>query len=173
MNSAGNKSAKLVERPILTVPFKLVAIDIVDPLPKARRGVKYLLKYVCLASRWPEACPMRTCSANEVAECFVDIISRTGIPLRVLSDRGSVFLSKVMARVCDVLGVDRVITSLYRPQSNGVVERLHGTIKPMLAKAADTGVTGQSSFRWHCLPFGKCPTGMLDTPRTSWCMDAI
>ncbi len=30
-------------------------------------------------------------------------------------------------------------TSPYRPQSNGVVERLHGTLKPMLAKAVDAG----------------------------------
>ncbi len=40
MNSAGNKSGKMVECPIVTVPFESVAIDIVGPLPKARRGVK-------------------------------------------------------------------------------------------------------------------------------------
>ncbi len=73
-NKAGNRAAKMVERHIVSVPFKSVAIDIVGPLPKAKRGVRYLFTYVCLASRWPEACPMRTASANEVAECF---ISRT------------------------------------------------------------------------------------------------
>ncbi len=55
-------------------------------------------------------------------------------PLRVLSDRGSVFLGRVMEKVCDLLGVDRVLISPYRPQSNGVVEHLHGTLNPMLAK---------------------------------------
>ncbi len=99
VNKAGNRAAKMVERPIVSVPFESVAVDIVGPLPKAKRGVRYLFTYVCLASRWLEACPMRTASANEVAECFVDVISRTGIPLKVLSDRGSVFLSRVMSRV--------------------------------------------------------------------------
>ncbi len=80
---------------------------------------------------------MCTASANEVAECFVDVISRTGIPLKVLSDRGSVFLSRVMSRVCEMLGIDQIVTSPYRPQSNGVVERMHGTLKPMLAKACE------------------------------------
>ncbi len=38
MNSAGNKSGKMVELPIVTVPFESVVIDIVGPLPKARRS---------------------------------------------------------------------------------------------------------------------------------------
>ncbi len=76
----------MVERPIVSVPLESVAIDIVGPLPMAKRGVRYLFTYVCLATRLPEACQMRTASANEVAECFVNIISRTGIPLKVKSD---------------------------------------------------------------------------------------
>ncbi len=36
--------------------------------------------------------------------------------------------------------MDSILTSPYRPQSNGIVERLHGTLKPMLAQAVDNGV---------------------------------
>ncbi len=185
MNAAGNRSAKMVERPITTVPFDSVAIDIVGPLPKARRGVKYVLTYVCMASRWPEACAMRSCSANEVAECFVQIVSRTGIPMRVLSDRGSVFLGRVMSNVCDMLGVDRVSTSPYRPQSNGVVERFHGTLKLMLAKAVQSGVDWASflpmalfairqvpnrdvGYSPHQLVFGRNVIGPLDLLYSGW-----
>ncbi len=139
-NSAGNKKAKMVKRGIVTVPFETVAVDLVGHLPKGRQGVKYLFTYICLASRWPEAQPMRTASAKEAAQCFLDIFARTGIPLKVLSDRGSVFLSKLMRGLYDTLGIDSVATSLYRPQSNGVVERFHGSLKPMLAKAVDDGV---------------------------------
>ncbi len=139
-NSAGNKKAKMVERGIVTVPFETVAVDLVGPLPTGRRGVKYLFTYICLASRWPEAQPMRTASAKEAAQCFLDIIACTGIPLKVLSDRGSVFLSKLMRGLCETLGIDSIATSPYRPQSNRVVERFHGSLKPMLAKAVDSGV---------------------------------
>ncbi len=34
---------------------------------------------------------MRSASANEVAECFVDVISRTGIPLRVYGRSVTIF----------------------------------------------------------------------------------
>ncbi len=77
----------------VSVPFETVAVDLVGPLPMANHSVRYLFTYVCLASRWPEAIPMRTASATEAAQCFVDIISRTGIPLKVLSDRGTIFLA--------------------------------------------------------------------------------
>ncbi len=140
VNSAGNRKAKMVERGIVTVPFETVAVDLVGPMPKGRRGVRFLFTYVCLSSRWPEALPMSTASATEAAQCFADIISRTGIPLKVLSDRGSIFLSKSMKGFCEMLGIDSIATSPYRPQSNGVVERLHGTLKPMLAKAVDSGI---------------------------------
>ncbi len=55
INNAGNRAAKLVERPIVSVPFESVAIDIVGPLPKAKKGLRYLFTFVYLATRWPEA----------------------------------------------------------------------------------------------------------------------
>ncbi len=140
MNATGNKKVKMVERGIVSVPFETVAVDLVGPLPKGRRGARYIFTYVCLASRWPEAVPIRTASAREAAQCFLEIVSRTGIPMKVLSDHGTVFLSKLMAGLCEMLGMDTLATSPYRPQSNGVVERLHGTLKLMLAKAVDSGV---------------------------------
>ncbi len=124
----------------MSVPFESIAVDLVGPLPKARREVKYLFTYVCLATRWPEAVPMRTASATEAAQCFIDIIGRTGIPLKVLSDRGTIFLSKLMSGLCETLGIDQMASSPYRPHSNGVVERLHGTLKPMFAKAVESGI---------------------------------
>ncbi len=185
VNSAGNRKAKMVERQIVCVPFESVCVDLVGPLPKGKRGAKYLFTYVCLASRWPEAIPMRTASATEAAQCFVDIISRTGIPLRVLSDRGTIFLSKLMSGVCNMLGIDTVATSPYRPQSNGVVERMHGSLKPMLSKAVGAGLdwvdflplalfalrqvpNRDVGFSPHCIVYGRDVMGPLDILYEGW-----
>ncbi len=92
LNKSGNRTTRMCERPIVTEPFESVAVDIVGPLPKAKGGVQYILTFVCMATRWPEGVPMRTGSASEVAEGLVSIFSRTGFPLRMLSDRGSAFL---------------------------------------------------------------------------------
>ena len=45
-----------------------------------------------------------------------------------------------MRQICEIFGIDRVQTTAYHPQSNGVLERLHGTLKPILAKAIDKGL---------------------------------
>ncbi len=184
-NQAGNKKALMVERSILTVPFESVAIDLVGPLPKGKRGAKYMLTYVCMASRWPEAIPMRTASAEEAAQCLIQIISRTSIPLKILSDRGTVFLSKLMSALCSMLGIDAIQTSPYRPQSNGVVERLHGTLKPMLDKAVDAGFdwveflplalfalrqipNRDLGYSPHMIVFGREAVGPLDMLYSGW-----
>ncbi len=186
VNSSGNKKALMVERRILCVPFESVAVDLVGPLPKGRRGAKYMFTYACLASRWPDAVPMRTASAEEAAQAFVQIIARTGIPLKVLSDRGTIFLSKLMTNTYAMLGIDSVQSSPYHPQSNGVVERLHGTLKPMLAKALDAGIdwveflplalfairqipNRDLGFSPHRLVFGREVAGPLDILYHGWC----
>ena len=67
------------EMPIHDIPFNNVAIDIVGPFPRAK-GFKFLLTYICLASRYPEAIPMKSATAAECAECLMEIFSRNGIP---------------------------------------------------------------------------------------------
>ena len=54
------RRAPAVERPVLSEPFESVAIDIVGSLPKGKGGCRYLLTYICLATRWPEAVPLGT-----------------------------------------------------------------------------------------------------------------
>ena len=185
INSSGNKRPLMVERRIVSVPFESVCVDLVGPLLKGKRGAKYLFTYVCLASRWPDAIPMRTASASEAAQCFIEVISRTGIPLRVLSDRGCIFLSKLMTDVCEMLGIDKLATSPYRPQSNGVVERMHGSLKPMLSKAVDAGVdwvdflplalfalrqvpNRDLGYSPHCIVYGRDVLGPLDVLYEGW-----
>ncbi len=110
------------------------------PLPKGRGGTQYILTYSCMATRWPEAAPLRGVTAQEVAEAFVGIMCRTGMPDTILTDRGSMFTSSVFKKVCELFGCGKLTTTPYHPQGNGVVERLHGTLKPMLAKAGETGL---------------------------------
>ncbi len=131
------RRAPAVERPILSEPFESVAVDLVGPLPKGKGGARYLLTYVCMATRWPEAIPLRSITAKSVAEALLEIFSRTGIPELVLTDQGSQFVGKVMSNLCSLLGIERVRTSPYHPQSNGVVERMHGTLKAVLGKSIE------------------------------------
>ncbi len=139
-NKSGTGKVAMIERPVVSEPFQTVAVDLVGPLPKVKRGVRYILMYFCMATWWLEAVALRTASTEEVAEGLVSIFCRMGIPHKVLSDCGLVFISAIRKRLYEILGVEAVTTTSYRPQGNGCVERLHGTLKPMLAKAVAEGV---------------------------------
>ena len=74
-------SATIQSMPILTEPFEKMAMDIVGPFPRSRRGFKHLLTTICLASKYPDVVPISDISAATVAEGLVEIFSRTGIPI--------------------------------------------------------------------------------------------
>ncbi len=39
------------------------------------------------------------------------------------------FVASVMKQLCEMFGIQKVRTSPYYPESNGAVERMHGTLK--------------------------------------------
>ncbi len=133
------RRALAVERPLLSEPFEAVAVDLVGPLPKGKGGNRFLLTCVCLATRWPEAVPLRGISAKAVAEGLWTIFSRTSVPEKMLSDQGGQFCGRVVTELSKMLGIERVLTSPYHPQTNGTVERFHGTLKSILGKCVDEG----------------------------------
>ena len=134
MGKSTPRKAPMIEREIVSVPFETVAIDLVGPFEKGRRGYRYLLTYVCMASKWPEAIPIKSIKARSVLDGVVEIFTRNGIPLTMLSDQGAQLTGTLMKELCYTFGIAKIKTTPYRPQSNGVVERMHGTLVPMLRK---------------------------------------
>ena len=128
------KKAPMIKREIVTVPFERVSIDLVGPLPKSRGGFQYLFTYIDNASRWPEAEPLRTITAKAVTKAFETICLRNGFPRVVISDNGTQFCSKEFKHFCEQHNIQAVRTSPYRPQSNGLVERMHATLTGMINK---------------------------------------
>ena len=109
-------------------------------MPKAKGGANFILTAVCMATRWPEAIPLRTITAQAVAEAAIEIFSRMGLPLQILTDRGPQFRSSLSKHLTSILGIEHLLTTAYHPQSNGVLERLHATLEAMLGKASARGL---------------------------------
>ena len=114
------------------------------PFSTLFQGYKYLLTTICLASKYPDVVPLKDMSAVSVAEALVEIFSNTGLPRVLLSDQGSQFVSSLMKQLCVRLGIARITISTYHPQSNGCLERLHGTLTPMIRKAIVDKLRGNS-----------------------------
>lgn len=118
--------------------FEHIHMDIVGPLPVSK-DCAYLLTIVDRFTRWPEAYPIRETSAQTIAQHFVSqYVSRFGVPLTLTTDQGSQFESRLFAEVNKLLGVNRIHTTAYHPQANGMVERFHRQLKSSLIARCKT-----------------------------------
>ena len=67
-------------------PFERIAMDLVGPLPRSRRGNWYILKIVDYATRYPEAFALRSTEAERIAKELIKVFSHVGIPDEILTD---------------------------------------------------------------------------------------
>ena len=139
-NKNTHKSAPFHLRPVITEPHDEIALDIIGPLPRSKKGYRFALTTICMASRWPEVYPLNNTKAENVANALIEYIARNRIPTKILTDQGTQFTSTIMTQTCQALGITHIKTVCYRPQGNGIIERFHGTLKPLLAKAASDGI---------------------------------
>ena len=110
----------LQNMPIIDVPFERVAVDLVGPMsPPSESGYRYILTLVDYATRYPEAVPLKNIDTVSVAEAFLDIYSRVGVPEAVLSDLGRQFVSDCMKEVSRLLSINQLTTTPYHPMCNG------------------------------------------------------
>ena len=77
-------------------------------------------------------------------------IARYGTPSTIVTDRGRQFTSQLWAELSHLLGVQHRQTTSYHPQSNGLIERQHRTLKDRLVSRACS--SGSSSWMDN-LPF--------------------
>ena len=126
--------APFFPRSIPPYPFYTVSLDLVGPLITTRRGRKYILAVQDAYSKWMEFIPVNNMRAATIAKAFMEeIVAKYGPPTKILTDRGSQFLSAVFGRMCAFLGVRSVTTTAYRPQANGANERTHQELKRYLS----------------------------------------
>jgi transposase InsO family protein len=115
------------------MPWERVGIDITGPHPKSKNGFIYIVTLIDYFSKWAEAFPIRNQEAHTVAKVLVDrVFSHFGMPLQILTDRGANFESLLFNELCRCLNIDHVRTTVYKPPTNGMVERFHGILNSIL-----------------------------------------
>jgi hypothetical protein len=113
--------------------FSHLHVDLVGPLPTSKNGEAHILTIVDRSTRWVEAVPLSSTTADSCASALVSTwVSRFGVPAQVTSDRSSQFAGAVWAAFCKQVGVKHVMTTAYHPQSNRMVERVHRQLKAAL-----------------------------------------
>lgn len=127
-----------VSRMKVCYPFERVGIDVLGPLPVTSNGNRYIVMLVDHGSKWPEAFAVDKVNATVIANLlYSHVVCRYGAPCELLSDRGSNFLSRVVTKFCTLFDIKPVHTTAYHPQTNGLVERMNGTIVKTIVKMID------------------------------------
>ena len=124
-----------LQSPVVGEPMERFGIDITGPHPVSSKGNKYILTAIDYFSRWAEALPIRNQEAVTVAEALmVNVFSRFGMPRQILTDQGPCFESNLFKELCKLMEIDKIRTTPYRPQGNGMIERFHRTLNMMIGK---------------------------------------
>ena len=125
----------LQDMPMPSAPMEIIGIDTCGPFPVTENGNKYVCTIVDHFSGWPEAWPIPDKSAETIARLLLeDFIPRHGCPRLVISDQGTEYCNALLDTVHKELGISRIHTSSYHPQSNGKTERFHRCMNDMIRK---------------------------------------
>lgn len=115
-------------------PFEMVGVDVVGPLPESNDGNKYLVVFTDYLTKWPEAFAVPSQDALTIAKLLVEeIICRHGAPKKLLSDRGKNFLSDLIKDITKIMGIKKLNSTAYHPQTDGLTERFNKTLIQILS----------------------------------------
>ena len=126
--------------PILyTEPLDLVHIDYVSMEVTVGVKEKPVVKNVLVVEDhftcYTQAYVTNNHTAHTTA-CILynEFFSVFGFPRQLMSDQASEFTGQVISELCDLLGITKIRTSPYHPQTNGTIKRVHQTLRRMIAK---------------------------------------
>ena len=116
-------------------PFDKIAIDLVTDCETSTSGNKHILTIIDHLTGWLEAFPIPDKSADTIVTTLINQYLPVHMcPRYILSDNGMEFKNSLMDQVLQQLGIDRIFSAPYHPQSNGKLEVFHKYLKPMLKK---------------------------------------
>lgn len=79
----------------MTQPFELLGMDLIGKLKTTASGNQYICVVIDYLTKWPQAYPLKTKSAEEVTQCLLKFIYQFEAPKRILSDQGKEFVNEV------------------------------------------------------------------------------
>ena len=109
-------------------------MEIVGPLRRTQRGIRYILTVVNHFTKHDEAYELPDQQAVTIAGVFLNgFISRFGVPCIIHMDQGASFELNMFKELFQLLNIKKTRTSPYHPQCDGQVERINHTLIELLA----------------------------------------
>jgi transposase InsO family protein len=129
--------------PSCALPFERWGIDFIGPFPVSKNGNYYAITAIDYATRWPVVAAVKTCDAKTVVDFIYKLMIDYGSPFEIVSDLGAGFIAQGVQDFLKQNSILHARSTPYHPQTNGMVERMHATLKNSL-----TTLCNGRSDRW-------------------------
>jgi hypothetical protein len=114
--------------------FDRIGIDLVFGMKETDEGFCGILVITEYLTKFPYAKPIKSKSAEEIAQHLLEYICFFGPPKEILSDQGTEFNNEIVNKLINNVGSEHKITSAYNPRTNGLTERFNQTLVEALRK---------------------------------------
>jgi transposase InsO family protein len=135
-NCTGKKQGRLHPIEKAAVQFHTLHVDHVGPFETSRTGNKFLFVVVDAFTKFTIIEAVRSQKAKVVIRALRSIMCIFGVPIRIVSDRGSAFTSRTFRIFCETYGIKHTLNAVATPRANGQCERYNQTIVNMLATSS-------------------------------------
>ncbi|GFY03226.1 hypothetical protein TNCV_1171861 [Trichonephila clavipes] len=127
-----------------SIPLSTYHVDFIGPLPSTNKSYQHIFTVVDAFTKLTWLYPVKTVSAESALEKLKQQQKTFGNPIRIISDRGSAFTSKLFNDYCDEENIQHLQIATGVPRGNGQVERIHRTLIPVLTK-----LSLDDSTKWY------------------------
>jgi hypothetical protein len=140
-----NLKLKLKIRDTQRETWETIYLDVLGLLSASEESHKYILSCQDNLSKYLIAIPLREQTVEEVSEKFLEnVLLLYGLPQSTVTDQGGNFMSDVFKRICEIFQIEKLHTGIYRPESNGELERTHKTLVTYLRSYVE-----KQPLLWH------------------------
>uniref|UniRef100_A0A2N9F1Z7 Uncharacterized protein n=1 Tax=Fagus sylvatica TaxID=28930 RepID=A0A2N9F1Z7_FAGSY len=116
-------------------PFHTWGLDLIGPIGPASGGHIWILVATEYFTKWVEAISLRKATGAAVANFIREhIITRFGIPYKLISDNGTPFVNKDVRELLEHYQVKHRRSTPYYPQGNGQAEATNRMLLRILSK---------------------------------------
>ena len=119
-------------------PFERICLDICGPIKRSFEGHEYVLGIIDHFSKYCALIPLKSISAKSIAKSLWESwISKYGAPISILTDNAKSFQADIFKTLTELCHISHVFSPPYHQQANGLIERLFGTVKPLIKIARE------------------------------------
>lgn len=133
----GKTEGQLYSGEVIPIPFRVLHIDHLGPFQRTRRGNTYIIAVSDPFTKYVIVKAVKSTKTTPVIELLNELTTYFGLPMRLISDRGTAYTSKTFEEYCGKNGIDHIKTAVRTPRANGQIERVNQMILSYLRTSTE------------------------------------